>query len=86
MMSCEEITRIAGDFVEQRLGLGARLGVRLHLAMCQACRVFVHQMRWTIAALEALPAPPAPAPDDALRKRFLEETKQSRGGAVPGDH
>lgn len=83
MKSCEEIARIAGDFVERRLGFGERMGVRLHLAMCRGCSAFVDQMRWTLAALEALPAPPAPAPGDELLRVFREETGHSRGGSAP---
>lgn len=44
--TCKEATQLASDAMEARLPLGKRLGLRLHLWLCQACRRYVRQLRF----------------------------------------
>lgn len=37
MPSCKEVSKLLSDRLDQRLGLMESLGLRLHLAMCDAC-------------------------------------------------
>lgn len=44
MLSCREASRLLSQAQERRLGLGEHLALRLHLAICSACRNFSHQL------------------------------------------
>lgn len=69
-MSCDQVIRAAGDFVERRLGLRERLMVLIHVAMCRGCRAYLEQFRLTLLGLRSLPLP-APAPvSEELIDRF----------------
>lgn len=37
MPSCKEVSKLLSDRLDERLGLMDSLGLRLHLAMCNAC-------------------------------------------------
>lgn len=45
MYSCKEASRLLSQSRERRLPLRQRLGLRLHLLMCSACRQFAQQLR-----------------------------------------
>ena len=46
MLSCRDLANVvASDYVDGNLGLRARFGVRMHLAMCENCRRFIKQLR-----------------------------------------
>lgn len=46
MLTCRELAhRHASDYLDGQLGWRARLGVRVHLAICGHCRRFVAQLR-----------------------------------------
>lgn len=75
MMNCEQVARLAGDFVERRLKLRERLMVLLHVAMCKGCRAYLEQFRLTVAALHAVPRPAAEPPSDALLERFRQQAR-----------
>ena len=42
--SCKEVTRIVSQGLDRNLGLGERLRLRVHLAICDGCRNFRKQM------------------------------------------
>jgi len=44
--TCKEASQMASDALESRLPPGKRLGLRLHLWVCQACRRYVRQLRF----------------------------------------
>jgi hypothetical protein len=44
MLSCKEVTRIVSQGLDRNLGLGERLRLRLHLAICDGCTNFRKQM------------------------------------------
>lgn len=70
MMSCAQVAAIVRDHDHGKLPGRARLGVRLHLMMCGACRRYLRQlraaMRLTQAAAAPAEAPPAAVEDAAL--------------------
>jgi hypothetical protein len=77
MMSCEEVTRAAGDVVERRLRLRERLRVMVHVAMCRGCRAYLEQFRLTLLGLRALPQPVAAPPSDELVEMFRRQVRRS---------
>jgi hypothetical protein len=78
MMSCEHITRAAGDLLEHRLPWHQRLLVRSHLAMCKGCGVFVEQFRLTLLALRSLPGPESSPASEALLHEFRQHANTPR--------
>lgn len=46
MLNCAQASRLVSDALDQPLTWKQRLALRLHLALCGACRRFAAQMRW----------------------------------------
>jgi len=44
MLSCKEATHLLSESHDRKLGLGERLQLRLHLAICVGCENFRRQM------------------------------------------
>jgi anti-sigma factor RsiW len=65
-MSCREVTELSSDYLEGKLSTPARLRVRIHLLMCNACQRYVAQLRAIVRALGSLGMPEQPS-DDVLR-------------------
>jgi hypothetical protein len=83
MLTCREVTELATDHMEGALPLRRRLGVRLHVLMCGACRRYLAQVRTVTAALRRLP--PA-APPDSVRSRLTTAFREAaRGRPTSGD-
>ena len=38
MLSCKEATRLVSERQDRALGLGGRVALRLHFAICEGCR------------------------------------------------
>lgn len=76
MMTCEQVTRAAGDFIERRLRLGERLKVLVHIAMCKGCRAYIEQFRLTLVALRSLPQPVGKPASEDLLERFREQSRR----------
>ncbi len=51
MLTCEQVSARATEFLEGELTLRERLSIRLHLAMCIHCRRFYRQMRQLVGRL-----------------------------------
>jgi predicted anti-sigma-YlaC factor YlaD len=51
MLNCRDATRLMSDAQERPLGWRERISLRLHLAMCSACRAFGSQLGTLRAAL-----------------------------------
>lgn len=60
MLTCREVTELATDYDERRLRLFAAMGVRVHIAMCVHCRLYLRQLRALVRAAPAVPSPSAP--------------------------
>jgi predicted anti-sigma-YlaC factor YlaD len=54
MLTCKEVTRLASEGLDRRLGLGERVRLRLHLAICDGCRNFHKQLDFLREAVNRL--------------------------------
>ena len=55
MLTCREMVELVTDYLEERLDDAARLRFEAHIAECDACTLYIEQMRQTIAALGHIP-------------------------------
>ncbi len=60
MITCREVTRLISEGHDRRLSLSERIGVRLHLMMCNGCRNFDAQLRLIRKACQRLANGEAP--------------------------
>jgi anti-sigma factor RsiW len=67
-MTCRELVEKITDYLEEALSEPNRLGFEAHLADCPYCRLYIEQMRLTIAALGRLRDDPPDRPATASRK------------------
>jgi hypothetical protein len=77
MLSCKALVARASEFLDGELGLGQRMSVRMHLAMCRHCRRFIKQVRLSQAVLRKLP-PGQSAELDTLAAKLAELRRQER--------
>jgi anti-sigma factor RsiW len=56
MLTCQEMVELVTDYLEGRLDDAARERFEAHIAECDACTVYIEQMRQTIVALGHIPA------------------------------
>jgi anti-sigma factor RsiW len=70
MLRCREVAELASDYVNGDLSRSRRLAVRLHLAICRACRRYLRQMRETVALLRALSREPVERDEASARALF----------------
>jgi anti-sigma factor RsiW len=80
MLSCRELSTLhASDYLDGRLPLRRRLAVGMHLAMCGACRRFIHQLGLVKAVLrKKTDAPLADADSAALATRLHTAFQQQQ--------
>jgi len=45
MLSCRQATQLLSESQDRRLDFGERVSVRMHLAICAACRNFGKQLQ-----------------------------------------
>ena len=76
MMSCAEVAAIVRDHDHGKLPGRARLGVRLHLMMCGACRRYLRQLRAAMRLTQA--AAPAEAPSAAVEDAAVAAFRSRR--------
>ncbi len=53
-LKCSEVSRLVSQGLDRRLGLGERVRLRLHLAICEGCANFKRQMDFLRLALKKL--------------------------------
>lgn len=46
MLTCKEASRLVSESLDRRLRLTERLGLRVHLLICEACACFAAQVRF----------------------------------------
>jgi len=80
-MSCDRFREQIPECLAGRLESGAREKLIAHLELCSACRADVAEMGVVWRGLDSLPAP---APDPAMRSRFLEVLEAYRAGMEQG--
>jgi anti-sigma factor RsiW len=54
-LTCREMVELVTDYLEGRLDDAARQRFEAHVAECDACTLYVEQMRQTIVALGHIP-------------------------------
>jgi hypothetical protein len=54
MLSCKEATQLVSQGLDRRLGLGQRVALRLHLAICDGCSNFRKQVALLREAMKRL--------------------------------
>ncbi|MFL5271459.1 MAG: anti-sigma factor family protein [Anaeromyxobacteraceae bacterium] len=79
-LCCKELVELVTEYLEDRLSPPVRTRFELHLAYCAPCRVYLAQMRATVAMTgrlseESLP----PGSKDALLAAF-RGWKRGQGG------
>jgi anti-sigma factor RsiW len=55
MLTCREMVELVTDYLEGRLGGADRERFEAHVAECDACTLYIEQMRMTITALGHIP-------------------------------
>jgi anti-sigma factor RsiW len=55
MLTCQEMVELVTDYLEGRLDDAARQRFEAHVAECDACTLYIEQMRLTIRALGHIP-------------------------------
>ena len=53
-LTCKEATRLVSQGMDRRLGVGERVRLRVHLAICDACTQFTRQMAFLRKAMAKL--------------------------------
>lgn len=53
MLTCREMSELVTPYLERAVSLRARLNIRRHLMLCQACRHYYDQMRRVVRLLGA---------------------------------
>lgn len=51
MLSCKQASRLISQSLDRPLDWRERLALKLHLALCDACRQFTRQLHWLRGAL-----------------------------------
>jgi len=59
-LSCRDATRLISEGMDRRLSLAESLLLRLHVAICDACTRFTHQVKFLRQALKSYPGPDDP--------------------------
>jgi hypothetical protein len=54
MLKCKEVTRLVSQGLDRQLGVGERVQLRLHLALCDGCSHFKKQMAFLRKAMGRL--------------------------------
>jgi anti-sigma factor RsiW len=55
MLTCQEMVELVTDYLEGRLDDAARQRFEAHVAECDACTLYIDQMRLTIRTLGHIP-------------------------------
>jgi anti-sigma factor RsiW len=56
MLTCQEMVELVTDYLEGLMDGGTRARFEAHVAECDACTLYIEQMRMTIVALGHIPA------------------------------
>jgi anti-sigma factor RsiW len=77
-LACRELVELLTEYLEGTLPPGEVAAVDAHLAACDACRVYLEQMRATIAALGSVPVETlSDRAYDALLTAFADRPRTS---------
>ena len=81
-MNCKHASQVLSQSLERRLSLGERLGLRLHLMMCDACTQFARQVTLLRQAIQGL----VTRIGDDQQLRLPEEARERIAKALNGQH
>ena len=57
MLTCKEVSRLASQGLDRRLGFAERVRLHLHLCLCEGCRNFRKQLDFLRRAAARLGGP-----------------------------
>jgi len=72
-ISCQELLEVITDYIEETLPVDDRKRFDAHLELCEGCRIYLDQMRRTIAAVGRLS-------EESLDPRTRDELVQAFRG------
>jgi hypothetical protein len=81
MLSCKDVTRLVSESMDRSLPLGKRIGVRLHLLICEFCARYERQLlliRETVRHLAAT----VEAPGESFGETLSEEARERIGKLI----
>ncbi|MGD8574816.1 MAG: zf-HC2 domain-containing protein [Gammaproteobacteria bacterium] len=76
MLKCAELAESATEYLEGSLTPLARFRVRVHLLICEQCRVYMRQLRMTARALRLLGAERTPGEQET--EALIEKLREAR--------
>jgi len=83
-LTCRELVELVTDYLEEALPPAERARFEEHVAGCDACAVYLDQIRATVAVAGKLGEERvAPAARDALLAAFRTWKRSSRNGQRP---
>jgi hypothetical protein len=80
MLSCKDVTKLLSESMDRSLPLGKRIGVRLHLLICNFCARYKRQLlliRETAMRLAETVGAPGESFGDTLSEEARERIRQS---------
>jgi len=80
--TCRDVSELVTDYLERSLSWPQWVGVRWHLAQCDACRRYLTQMRETIRLLATNVLPP---PTAETETRVIDAVRGTRPEGAAGD-
>ena len=79
MLTCREMVELVTDYLEGRLADSDRERFEAHVNRCDACTLYIEQMRLTIAALGRIP-PETISPE--AERELLDAFRNWRAGTT----
>ncbi len=73
MYRCSEVVRLIASDEYLTASVFKKLGIRLHLAMCEHCKRYVRQLRTLAAALRKIGDGIAPSELENARAQILQQ-------------
>jgi anti-sigma factor RsiW len=77
VLTCREMVELVTDYLEGRLDDSERERFEAHVAECDACTLYIEQMRMTVAALGRIP-PETISPE--AERELLQAFRDWRSG------
>ena len=78
VLTCREMVELVTDYLEGRLDGSERERFEAHIAECDACVLYIEQMRMTVAALGRIP-PETISPE--AERELLDAFRDWRAGS-----
>lgn len=79
MLTCQELTELANDYIEEDISWWNGMQVRVHLWMCEHCQQYVHQLKQTVELTRSVePEPLSDRDHAALRSVYQQWKTESR--------